>query len=205
MIDPIKITNFDLDDCGLEEHILFWVCAAGKNGITASKCLDKLLNSAGFFDPSPFAIIRYLSTNLNLSQQMKACGIGCYNNKAKTFTELVYAELDLKTCSVDKLEKIYGLGPKTVRCFLIHTRPNQRYAGLDTHILKFLKDKGHDVPKSTPTGKKYKELEQIFLMYADQYKMSVAEFDLQIWNYYREKTNDRVKDRAIGFETFAFS
>ena len=205
MINAIKITNFDLNDHGLEEQILFWVCAAGKNGVTAAKCLDKLLNSAGFFDPSPFAIIRYLSTNQNLPQQMKACGIGCYNNKAKTFAELAYANLDLKTCSVDELEKIKGIGPKTARCFLIHTRPSQRYAGLDTHVLKFLRDKGHQVPKSTPTGKKYIELEQIFLMYADQQNIPVAEFDLQIWKHYREKTNDRIKDRTVGSEAFAFS
>lgn len=93
-------------------------------------------------------------------------------------------ELNLKSCSVDDLENIYGIGPKTARCFLIHSRPNMRFAGLDTHILKYLRGLGYEVPKTTPTGKKYKEIEQIFLNLVDKSGKSVAEFDLEIWRKY---------------------
>lgn len=86
---------------------------------------------------------------------------------------------------LEDLEAIPGIGPKTARCFLIHSRPDQQYAGLDTHVLKFLRDKGHEVPASTPTGKKYKELEKVFLQYAAESGMTVADFDLAIWNQYR--------------------
>ena len=183
MIDPTQITDFEADDSKLQELILFWVCAAGKNGVISAKALESLLSSnRKHKDQMPFEIISMIE---DLPKQLKIHGIGCYNNKAKTFHALLESNLNLRTCSVDDLEKIPGIGPKTARCFLIHSRKNQSYAGLDTHILKFLRDQGHKVPKSTPIGKKYKECEQLFLQYAKESGKTVAEFDLEIWNHYR--------------------
>jgi thermostable 8-oxoguanine DNA glycosylase len=97
---------------------------------------------------------------------------------------LVNSKLNLRTCTVEDLESVYGIGSKTARCFIIHSRPDANCAGLDTHILKFLKSKGHDVPSSTPGRKQYKQLEQVFLGYVKQSGKSVAEFDLGVWNSY---------------------
>lgn len=206
MIDPTNITNFNLDTAGLEENILFWVCAAGKNGVTSARALDKLLCAWGFNDLSPFDTIKRIRIESDLALEMKRNGLGCYNNKSVTFCGLVDAKLNLRTCGLEELEAIKGIGPKTARCFLLHTRPNQRYAGLDTHCLKFLRDRGHSVPKSTPVGKKYRELELLFLEYADNSKMSVSEFDLMIWNNYRTKNNhDRAKDRKTRNTAFVVS
>ena len=193
MIDAKNVTNFKLNKYQLEEVILFWVCAAGKNGVTAARCLDNLLQSwkkrtqVLTLRPTPFQIVKHIDLVADLPLEMKKVGIGCYNNKSKTFLALANSNLNLKTCSVGDLEAIPGIGHKTARCFLIHSRENQKYAGLDTHILKFLRDKGHKVPKSTPSGKKYKELEQIFLKYVESSGKSVAELDLSIWNLYRSK------------------
>jgi hypothetical protein len=193
MIDPTKITNYRLSQAKTEEVLLFWVCAAGKNGVTAAKCLDRLLStwreraSRIKPKPSPFDIIRHISQVGDLADEMKNHGIGCYNAKAKTFLHLVGKSMDLKKCTVEDLESVPGIGPKTARCFLIHSRPNQQYAGLDTHVLKFLRDKGHEVPKSTPTGKKYRDLETVFLKYVAESGMTVADFDLMIWNDYRNR------------------
>lgn len=188
MIDPTKITNFNATKQELEEMILFWVCAAGKNGVTAAKCLDNLLRSVDSDNClSPFKTIMLINQEKDLSEEMKKHGIGCFRRKAVTFLSLCESKLDLRTCTVDDLESISGIGPKTARCFLIHSRPNQNLAGLDTHILKFLRDQGHKTPASTPNGKKYKELEEIFLRYVQASNKSVAEFDLYIWNQYRSK------------------
>jgi len=73
---------------------------------------------------------------------------------------------------------------KTSRCFILHSRKDSRYAGLDTHILKFLKGYGFKVPKATPAKKKYLELEQQFLYIADSQNKSPAELDLEVWNAY---------------------
>ena len=95
--------------------------------------------------------------------------------------------MDLKTCTVEDLELIKGIGPKTARCFLIHSRPNQQLAGLDIHALRYLADQGYQVPKTTPTGKKYKEIEGWFIKEANKAGKDVATFDLEIWNKYRNK------------------
>lgn len=187
MINPEVITNYNLTDRELEEYILFWVCAAGKNGRTAAKCCDKLLNLIGVNEfYSPFTVIRGLPRDA-MPPILRNCGIGCYTSKGRTMWELAHSELNLKTCEAPDLETIYGIGMKTSRCFLLHSRKNARYAGLDTHILKFLRAMGHDAPKSTPTGKKYLKLETIFLNYADMVYKTPAEFDLDIWNLYSVK------------------
>lgn len=189
MIDPSNITNYNLTDYELEEHLIFWVLAAGKNGTTAAKLLEKLLYKLGGLKGSPFEKIRRYSIIGNLAQLMQLCGIGCYNNKSRTLIELANAGLDLSACLAADLEKIYGIGPKTARCFLLHSREGVRLSGLDTHMLKHLREAGvEDVPKSTPSSKKkYMILEQEVLRLADEAGMSPSGFDLMIWNRYSIK------------------
>lgn len=190
MIDPSKITIYNATDDKLEELILFWVCAAGKNGRTAARCLEKFINATGGRTHSPFNAVRKTK---NLPRLMKNCGIGCYTVKSKAFKELANSGINLRTCTAEDLEKIYGIGMKTSRCFIIHSRKNARYAGLDTHILKYLRTQGvKDVPKSTPSSKKqYERLEKEFIKLADKAGMSVADFDLMLWNKYSVKSNQR--------------
>lgn len=183
MIDPANITNYNLTSVELEEHILFWVCAAGKNGRTAARCLDSLLKDVKGYQ-APLNTIAKSGYDC-LAPLLKRHGIGCYNSKARTMWELANSNLDLRTCSAEDLEKIYGIGMKTSRCFIMHSRPDTKYAGLDTHILKFLRSRGVPAPKSTPTNrKKYLELERKFLTFAEESGKMVAELDLEIWNYY---------------------
>jgi len=194
MIDPEKVTNYNMIDKQLEEFILFWVCAAGKNGRTAARCLNNLLTDMGAFylNNTPFHTILNLHALFDLPQTLKYYGIGCYNSKAKSFYELAVAkfkgELDLRTCTASDLESIHGVGPKTARCFLLHSRKNAQVAGLDTHMLKHLKKLGYDVPKSTPTGKKYLDLEEKVLILAKEAGMTPAAYDLKIWTEYSVKS-----------------
>lgn len=193
MIDPCNITNYDLTDNELEERLLFWICAAGKNGKTAAKCLDNLLNriwpmrNCG----SPAGAIFKTVSLFDLPQIVKECGIGCYNSKARSFIELSIAllrGLNLRTCSAEDLEKIYGIGMKTSRCFILHSRRDAQYAGLDTHMLKFLRSMGISAPVSTPNSKKqYLTLEKYVLYFAKLSGMSPSDFDLMVWNSYANK------------------
>jgi thermostable 8-oxoguanine DNA glycosylase len=190
MIDPVNITNYNQTKEQLEESILFWVCAAGKKATTAAKSLSNLLNkwSNG---SSPFETIRKIIKKTNLSDEMRKHGIGCYSAKAKTFVYIVNSKIDLAKCTLEELESIPGIGPKTARCFLIHSRKNQSYAGLDTHVLKFLNDLGYQVPKSTPTKKKYLQLENEFIKICKRSGLSIAELDLKIWNAYSKNKGDK--------------
>jgi thermostable 8-oxoguanine DNA glycosylase len=187
MIDPVNITKFDNSKEQLEEVLLFWVLAAGKNAITASKCLENLLvdihKKYKLELYKPFDCLRKLNSK-ELPETLKFHGIGCYNNKAKTISQLINSDLDLFTCSAEDLENIFGIGMKTSRCFIIHSRKDANYAGLDVHLLNFLRDKGYNVPNQTPTRKSYLEIEKIFLDIVRLSGMSVAEYDLMIWKQY---------------------
>jgi len=195
MIDPENITNYKQSYAELEEFILFWVCAAGKNGRTAARCLDKFLKNIGYHElpfDSPFDVIEDQAYD-DLPNIMKDAGIGCFNQKARTFAELIESGIDLKKCSVDDLEAIHGIGMKTARCFLIHSRRDVRLAGIDTHMLKHLKAVGvPNVPSSTPSNKKeYVRLENEFLKLADEAGKAPAVFDLEIWNKYSIKSEPK--------------
>lgn len=185
MIDPVNITNYYLNQNQLEEVLLFWICAAGKNAKTSARNLDRVLNHLYKCTDKNIPFSAILAYRGDLAELMKSYGIGCYNHKARSFLELAKSGLDLKTCTADELEEIHGIGMKTSRCFIIHSRENCNYAGLDTHILSYLNDLGYDVPRSTPsTKKKYIEIESIFLKLAKKSKKSLAKFDLDIWRKY---------------------
>ncbi len=190
MIDPINMTQYDLSHEKLEETLLFAVCAAGKNAVTTAKCLETFLNKCRYVlndNNSPFKLIELADQVLNLEQTIRSSGLGCYNNRAKSFRALYSRGLNLKECSIEELESIPGIGPKTSRFFLLHTRRDVKLAALDVHILRYMGDHGIVVPKSTPTGVKYLHLEQKFLELAQKSGKSVAEFDLDIWREYRKK------------------
>ncbi|MBU0959147.1 MAG: hypothetical protein KKB31_04335 [Nanoarchaeota archaeon] len=181
MINPTRITNYGLDVPELEENILFWVLAAGKDSKIIARGLNNLLEEVGR-DVSPFEALRRYQGDL--SGLIKRNGIGCYTQKAKTVSGLIFSGIDLKNCGVEDLERIWGVGRKTSRCYVMHTRREARVAGLDVHILKFLKEMGVNTPSRTPgSAKEYSRLEEVFLHFVPK-GMSVAEFDLFIWNIY---------------------
>jgi endonuclease III len=192
LIDPENITNYHLDKYGLEEVALFWVLVAGKTAKVVAKRLDAILEE-GFSKvqqskATPFDAIRAFGKQL--PEVLRRHGIGCYSSKAKSILELVSKDIDLKTCTVEELESIWGIGPKTSRCFILHSRKDAKCGGLDTHILHFLRDQGYDVPDSTPSSmKKYREVEKAWLGFANRRrgKKSLAEYDLMIWNRYSRK------------------
>jgi len=107
-----------------------------------------------------------------------------FRGVAKFFFPLTDCEMShpLNHVQVKELECVKGIGMKTSRFFVMHTRKNQYYACLDTHILQWLGSKGHNVPKTTPSSAKYLELEKVFLDYAKEMNMLPADLDLQIWN-----------------------
>lgn len=193
MVDPENITSYHLSDWELEEYMLFWICAAGKNGRTAARCLDKLLAKTVAYIWGPMQSIHRASILYDLPLMMKNSGIGCHTSKSRSFIEIAKAvllkDIKLRTSSADDLEKIHGIGMKTSRCFIMHSRRGARYAGLDTHLLKYLRAQGvEDVPKSTPSSRRqYLRLEQEFLKLADEQNKLPSVLDLEIWNRYSVK------------------
>lgn len=188
MIDPFNITNFNRNEDELIELLLFSVFVAGHNAKTTSIHLEEYLNT--FLDNWKISLktklISYVKNNSArvIAKHLKKSGIGCYKRNANFIITLANKlnDIDLKTISILDLEKFKGIGPKTSRFFILHSRENvANIAVLDTHVLKYLKEQGFDVPKTTPTGAKYYFLEQKFIELAKKNGKSVAGFDLEVW------------------------
>lgn len=192
MIDPFDLKEGQiLTDEQLEDFIVFSVCVAGHSAKATRPAVTKLAKTL-CEDPSPGATrggfldeIRFAGHMGILPGVLKDCGMGCFNQRAKTLEtlaeEVSIGQLDLRTCTPEDLERIPGIGSKTSRFFILHTRPNQNYAVLDVHVLRYMKKLGYDVPAATPSKKKYAELEQKFLALAKKRGKTAAQLDFQIW------------------------
>jgi len=194
LIDPTKITNFTRTTAELQAFFLFGLFCAGKNSDYAAKCLAKLLNTIE--GETPFEVLKNLG-EIGIYNALCASRIGQYNRLTRAVMGAV--DLDLATCSLEDLMNVHGVGQKTARFFLLHTRPDCQCAVLDTHILKWLRDNQESdafkngVPQSTPTNvKQYLALEKQFLFLArlNFPFMSIADIDLTLWMKYSGRLED---------------
>ena len=189
MITPTDITNFSRTASELQEFFIFALFCAGKNSDYASECLDRILSQKT--ETSLFEWFKTLEEN-EIRDVLVEARIGQYNRLTKAIMQA--ANLDLNKCSLEDLTDIYGVGPKTARFFLLHTRKNYTCAVLDTHILKFLRDNQVDAPKNTPTNlTKYKNLEQQFIDIATKKfpSMTLADIDLNLWMEYSGRFSEK--------------
>lgn len=133
-----------------------------------------------------------------------ASKVGQYGRLTKGIMQSL--DLDLASCTLDDLLSIHGVGNKTARFFLLHTREGCDYAVLDTHILAWLRNRGiPDVPKSTPSnGKDYRRLEKTF-RYLSRLAypfLSDAEIDLLVWSEQSGRIlSEEMFDMANPFES----
>ena len=174
--------EYDRTDEELEKFLFFVVCVAGKNADTTIRAVNS------FFDgvDKPFAHLKKLVAEGRLKDELKKHRLGKYGLMDKAVHDILEANLDLRKCSVDDLENIRGIGPKSSRFFLSFTREGTRFAILDVHILRWLSNQGVNCPRNTPTGRKYFELEQEYLDRADALGRTPVEMDYEIWKASRE-------------------
>lgn len=187
LIDPSDVINYDRTDRELELFYLFCAVVAGKTATTQAKSLARFLEGLpaphGAFNDTPFGRIHLARARGDLLDHIKNSRLGQYNRLHKLFCSSLL--LDLRRCTVSDLEAVYGIGPKTARMFLMFTRPNQRFAALDTHLLKHLRANGIDAPMVTPpAGERYRLLENDFLRLVDASGMTVSDYDLMVWKSY---------------------
>ena len=186
-INPKKITDFNRSQADLELFAVFAVCVAGKK---AQQTADKV--NEHFRDVqtptkqlTPFETIKSLIGANIFGGYLQHARFGQYKRIYRALRDLAESSIDLKTCTVKDLEAIHGIGPKTSRFIIMHSRPNQRLATLDTHILRWMRDQGIETPKATPQSKKlYKELEDKFLTLCDKCAILPSQLDLKIWKKY---------------------
>lgn len=192
MIDLTKVPYYDMPQVWLEEFALLAIAVAGKTATVVAPRLSNMLVALhckyGIMSNNPFQIIR-LSGLETIQSYLKMYGIGCYNAKGKSMYQLAVRCPNLSVCTVETLESVYGIGPKTARFIILHTRRDAKVAVLDTHILKYMAHMSYKVPKSTPSGKQYQRIEKLFieLWELEGNGKTLAEYDAFIWNEYRRK------------------
>lgn len=178
MNTPLEVTNYNRTKAELEYFWLFCVFVAGKNSDVQLRKLNLFLRDKSPTE-TPFEFIR---NNLNeLRNMLVAAKVGQYARLVQSVTQSI--NINLETCSVADLMAIYGVGSKTARFFILHTRKDADCVVLDTHVLKWLRMKGIDTPQNTPAPDKYAELENIAKTFIkrDFPYVTMAQADLLIW------------------------
>ena len=187
MISPTNITNHNRSQSELEEFLLFCIMVAGKSAKQTAQKLNLFLHKRDS-NESPLEYVDNLLHEGYLEQAMRNARLGQYGRLGNAFAGIVKFQGRLHEVSVEDLESINGIGPKTARFFLLHSRPDQRLAVLDTHLLAHMReDLGMDVPKSTPNKNKYKVLEEKLLKVIDESGKTFAEYDLDVWKSRSQK------------------
>jgi thermostable 8-oxoguanine DNA glycosylase len=205
MIDPRDVTRYDRSTDELWEFWLFSLMVAGKNARVIAEACERFVQAArtvhGQLVPVPGADLRTVLRDLHqqpgrIRSLLEAARTGKYVLLTRALFES--RDLDLRTCTVPDLEQVYGVGPKTARFFLLHTRPDQRLAVLDTHILAHLRTVGlRGVPYVTPAHPTtYRLWELVVLGLAGDAGLTPAAFDLWVWNQRSKNGRKEVRDVA---------
>lgn len=185
MVDPTRVTNYNRTEAELQEFLLFCIAVAGKNANHAARSCNEIVRRTKdntpcfwYFFQEPHVLHNYLVT----------AHVGQYTRlerAVRQLADLLAGTRSASTLTLDELLGIYGIGPKTARFFLLHTRPNAQYAVLDTHVMAWLRSVfATDLSRPPSDETEYAKLEAHALGIYEYYfprHLSLAEIDLRIW------------------------
>jgi thermostable 8-oxoguanine DNA glycosylase len=187
MINPAEVTNYNRTQYELEEFILFCINVAGKKSAIEAPKLEVFIERAKDItkETTPFNCIKNLIKLGRLNEIMHWAKLSPYAQRYNSYVAVAKIK-DLQSVTLNRLLKVPGIGLKTARFFLSHSREDFDEPMLDTHILRFLRDQGYvDAPKSTPSNENtYHYFANIFKNIARQLGKSVTDLDLEIWKQY---------------------
>lgn len=189
-IHPCRITRFDRTPAQFEAFVLFAYFVAGYQSSTVAPRLNRFLAANVRDGETPFRAVARLAAAGTLAAQLAAFGLhGQIKRRTIGLPQLAalnvadFATVD-PAALIARLETVHGMGAKSSRFVLLHSRPDVRCAVLDRHILRFLAAAGHKVPKKFKTPKstrQYARLEAAFLAAAHERRMTPAALDLALW------------------------
>lgn len=190
LIDPKFVTNFSRSTRELLVFWLFCLFVRGKSADVQAHKLYRFIERKDCLKGDVFNLT--LMGRGRIDVALRKVKAGQYDTLSRAIDEtMLWLNRDvfyLRHATVAELEEITGVGPKTARFFIMHSRRDANVAALDVHILRFI-DLSTDipVPTTTPSGKKYAELEKIFLDITVREGVKPADMDLAIWRASREK------------------
>lgn len=197
LFNPFNATNTERSPEEMELFAVFCMCVAGKTATVIAKAVNSLFSGSNE-EGTPFEQIIKMHDKGTLKDNLIRARTGKYNYLEKGLYQLATSNLDLYSCSPQDLEKIIGIGMKTSRFFILHSRSKSNIAIIDTHILKYLKGKNYpDIPEKVPSGKTYLRLEQYMLNEANEKNISMQDLDLKIWSWYANKNKNVPDDHYL--------
>jgi hypothetical protein len=187
MIDPNNVTNTARTPEELEEFLLFCVVVAGKNADQQSAKLERFLGGR-----RPFAHIRSSHRAGRLEERLREVRLGKYSLLGRSFRELSASGADLGACTWEQLTLFPGIGIKTAKFFVLHSRPGQMHGVLDTHVLAWMRERwapgGLAVPRHSPQDPRaYRFWETVYFgmvsarHHGGPRAVDWAKFDLDLW------------------------
>jgi thermostable 8-oxoguanine DNA glycosylase len=188
MIDPFNVTDFGRTERELEEYLFFCIAVANKTARIIAPKIAMFLE-ATLPGESPFDCVLRLEAEGRLLEELQRAKTGKYTTLVPSYPDAARRLRGrLATVALDELMTLKGVGEKTSRYFVLHSRRDHgRIAVIDTHILKYLRQLGHDVPKGLPKGDGYARLERLVIAAAEAAGMSMPDFDLAVWSHYASK------------------
>jgi endonuclease III len=179
--------------------MLFSICVAGKPASRIAPLLERVLSEI------PGETILAKALHLGHPERVRPLcehyRIAPYKDRVPAIRELARRlavdPLYLQHAHPDDIATIPGVSLKTSRIFVLHSRPDQRLAVLDTHILAWLRELGlPDIPKASPSTKStYERLEKTILKICDATNCTPAALDLAIWRSRQKVQAPAVADR----------
>lgn len=98
-------------------------------------------------------------SNAALDQNLRRVKMGKYKVIGQAFRRAVLIDVRGLGCrepsvALQELLQIPGVGPKSARMVLLYAFPKHAnlWAVLDTHVLRWLRERGYVAPKATPSG-----------------------------------------------------
>jgi hypothetical protein len=191
MIDPNNVTNTARTPAELEEFLLFCVVVAGKNADQQARKLEQFLGGR-----RPFDLIRASDRQGRLAARLKDARLGKYTLLVRSMRALAGSRVDLGACTWEELTRFPGIGMKTAKFFILHSRPAQMHGVLDTHVLGWMREHWGEtrapratVPRHSPQDPAaYRFWETVYFgMVAARFHgqgpagIDWAKFDLDLW------------------------
>jgi len=192
MIDPSDVTRLSRTDEELEEFLLFCVVVAGKNADQQAAKLERFLGGRG-----AFAFIRAIDRAGGLGRRLREVRLGKYALLGRSFRELSRSGADLRACRWEELTRFPGIGIKTAKFFVLHSRKDEMHGVLDTHVLSWMREhwepagrRGLTVPRHSPQDPHaYRFWETVYfgMVSARHHRpegpsaVNWARFDLDLW------------------------
>jgi hypothetical protein len=198
MIDPNNVTNASRTPEELEEFLLFCVVVAGKNADQQSAKLERFLGGR-----KPFAHIRSSHKAGRLDAALRDVRLGKYSLLGRSFRELAHSGRDLSSVTWEELAEFPGIGIKTSKFFILHSRERQMHGVLDTHVLAWMAEhwaqagpNRMEVPRHSPQDPKaYRFWETVYFgMVSARHHgtgaVDWAKFDLDLWRERRGSADE---------------